>query len=401
MASTDNDQDSLLSEITLVAGRVRHPDLWIGAFVAPAWYGDAEIDDSADEKDVEAALPADERERARRRRGTLLVAANRIIDDCISDLTHLGFDDTGLPDADDAEDSVVYRFFPPRHRDAYDEDFFRQVLVTAVKVAHDLADPHGRPAACTAEEVIRDTVLDLARDLCLEADLGAMPPGVDDLLLEDTDFEVLFRSDMDGIEDDPGLQAGMNLTVGGVQDWFVPFRPGLHPHPYVEAVSTAPLVHDLRRRLPCTEFQDVAGPSYTGFDLPDPVVRTEPESEIVALARESADRDDPALWVPDDHDHEKSFAALQAAAARADAGSGWLTWEPYEGADTVRTDPVIMLVPHRHFPVGPDEPWVDTAIAPHGRLLAVPLRVIVSYRPDSDVRRQWTRSLDTLPQPQI
>jgi hypothetical protein len=36
-------------------------------------------------------------------------------------------------------------WFPGRHRDAYDEDFFRKVMVTAVQVAADLGDPAGRP----------------------------------------------------------------------------------------------------------------------------------------------------------------------------------------------------------------------------------------------------------------
>lgn len=42
-----------------------------------------------------------------------------------------------------------------RHRGAYDEDFFHKTLVTAVKIANDLADPDVGRAACTAWEIIR------------------------------------------------------------------------------------------------------------------------------------------------------------------------------------------------------------------------------------------------------
>lgn len=93
----------------------------------------------------------------------------------------------------------------------------------------------------------------------------------------------------------------------------------------------------------------------------------------------AADGDD-GLWVADDGDRERSFGALAAAAA-ADTGSGWLRWEPHDSAGTVRAEPVITLSAHRHFPAGQDEPWVHAAIG-RGRMLAIPLRFVVSYRPD-------------------
>jgi hypothetical protein len=116
-------------------------------------------------------------------------------------------------------------------------------------------------------------------------------------------------------------------------------------------------------------------------------------SEVVALARQAADTEDPGLWVADDVDRERSFAALLTLASAVEAGSGWLEWEPYEGADTVRTDPVVMLNPHRHFPVGDDEPWLSAAVG-GSRILAVPLRCVVSYRPDPDVRRRWNKAFE-------
>ena len=55
---------------------------------------------------------------------------------------------------------------PGRHRGAYDEDFFRKVMVTAVQVAADLADPRGGPASCTAGEIVRHAVGVIAGELC-------------------------------------------------------------------------------------------------------------------------------------------------------------------------------------------------------------------------------------------
>lgn len=72
-----------------------------------------------------------------------------------------------------------------------------------------------------------------------------------------------------------------------------------------------------------------------------------------------------------------------------------MTWEPYQHADIVRTDPVVSLTPHRHFPVGDDQPWVWAAVG-GGRLLAVPLDVVVSYLPDSEVRQRWNDAFSFL-----
>jgi hypothetical protein len=46
------------------------------------------------------------------------------------------------------------------------EDFFRKVMVTAVQVAADLADPRGGPASCTAGEIVRHAVGVIAGELC-------------------------------------------------------------------------------------------------------------------------------------------------------------------------------------------------------------------------------------------
>ncbi len=129
------------------------------------------------------------------------------------------------------------------------------------------------------------------------------------------------------------------------------------------------------------------------MDAAAPVASFAAGSEIVALARQAAVPGN-GQWVADEADPERSLAAL-VTAATADEGSGWLQWEPHDGADAVRTEPVIALTAHRHFPVRDDEPWVHAAIG-GGRFLAIPLRFVVSYRPDPQVRRRWEQMFNDL-----
>jgi hypothetical protein len=82
-------------------------------------------------------------------------------------------------------------------------------------------------------------------------------------------------------------------------------------------------------------------------------------------------------------------ACQQAAKASL---SGWLTWEPHEGADMTRTDSVVMFVPHRNFPAGKDQPWAEVATT--GVVMCVP--AVVWYRPDPDVRRSWEAAFSGL-----
>lgn len=361
------------------AGKARHPDLALWRFVA-----DMDVlpdDDEISEDDV----PAGEREVAGLRRAALLVAAVDVVDRCIDDLQLIGFGDDGRPEGDEAEDSFVYEWFPGRHRDAYDDDFFRKVMVTAVQVAADLADPEGGPASCTAEEIVRHAVGVIAGELCDAAGLGRPWLDPDEYLLEDADFEFLYGEDMDGLEDDPATQAALSIDVPPLRDWFSPFNDSRVVHPYLETLSSAPTVHDLYSRLgPDDDPSAVLAPDVV--DAAAPVASLAAGSEIVALARQAAVASE-GQWVADDADPEGSFAGLVSAAA-AEQGSGWLEWEPHEGADSIRVEPVVVLTAHRHFPVGDDEPWVDAAVG-GGRFLAIPLRFVVSYRPDPQVRERW------------
>jgi hypothetical protein len=345
----------------------------------------ADADDLPDLEEIDDDdVPVDQRGPAKLRRAALLVAAIDVVDRCIEELRFIEFDEDAMPDEDDAEDSFVYEWFPRRHRRYYNEDFFRKVLVTTVQVAADLANPAGGPASCTAEEIVRHAIGEIAMSLCDDASLG--PPWMhpDETLLEDTDFQLLYDDDMDGLEDDPGAQAARGVEIPPVQDWFSPFNNSRIVHPYAETQSSAPVLHNLYLRLGPEDPSLVLIPEVV--DSPAPVSAFTAGSEAVALARRSAD---PAekRWIAHDSEPESSYAALVSAAA-SDGGSGWIDWEPFDGAGSIRTEPVIRLTPHRHFPVGQDEPWLEVALT-SGLYVAIPIKFTVSYQPDPAVRKEW------------
>lgn len=129
------------SRLLAARGKVRHPDLGLWRFVA-----DAEVlSDPEGDEWTDGSVPEDERESAELRKASLLVAATDIVDWCIDDIQMIEFADDEWPEDDSVEESFVYAWFPRRHRRAYDEDFFRKVLIIAVQVAAVLADPQGAP----------------------------------------------------------------------------------------------------------------------------------------------------------------------------------------------------------------------------------------------------------------
>lgn len=372
-------------ELATASRRVRHPELPLHVFV-----GDLPSDDDLlDEDGSEWIVPEHDRQPAHARRGALIVAAEEIIDTCIDDLQYLDFEPDGSQDARQADESFVYRRFPPRHRSAYDEQFFRKVLVCAIKVAHDLANPNGARAACTAEEIVRDAVVEHALALCEHAGLGPPELHPTEFLLEDADYEFLYDADKDGIEDDHTLQVGLGIVVPGVEDWFAPFNDDRVVHPYAETTPTQRYsMHDLRRRLDDNDLDPSVLASTDVIDSAEPLSGLTPISQLVAQARRTGNRHDPDLWVADESDPEGSFAELVRMTTLSDYGSGWISWEAHEDAETVRTDRVITFSPHRHFLIGHDEPWAEAAIG-IGRIIAIPLSAVVSYKPDPDVYHRW------------
>jgi len=351
----------LRQELERVADRARHPSLELGRFTTDAHF---------DGTDDELTVPKREQRAARLRRAALILAANAIFEECLEDYCEL--DDLDGDDAfplRGADDTFVYRFFPPRFRRAYDRRFFADVVATVAKVGYDLASPDGGLPACIAEEITLNGIFEYARQIMDAAQLGQPWMDLSEMLLEDVDFEMLFADDLDGIEHDPALQRGLGVWVPDVRDWFAPFNA-------VRVGDDIERVHD-----PVV------------VDGPEPVGGLDAISGIVALAREHARGiGEPDDWIADPADPEGSMAACEQAAKVS--SSGWLTWEPHEGADMTRTDAVVMFRPHRHFPAGKDQPWAEVATT--GVVMFVPLAAVVSYRPDPAVRRSWEQAFSGL-----
>lgn len=372
----------------------RHPSLRLSYFVVePLEEGDT-LDDADELNDLAPSVSDQVRGNAHIRRGALIEAAMETIEQCLSDLEDLQFDEDGMPEPARAEESVVYCALPTRHRSSYTRRFFRDVLVVAVKVGYDLADPNGGPASCTAEEILRSYIGEQAMALCELAGVEAV--SVDDVLLEDTDFEALFVDAHDGLESDPAHQAAIGLEVSPVSEWFTPFNEGRVVHPFVRTEPSPGLeMFDLRRRLAGLDHAEV---DWSGADAPTPMSGFTSASTVVTLARAAAaDGEESGGWVAAGRNAEDSFGDLVRVLTLSPSGSGWLTWEPHEGADVVRTAGVITATAHRHFPVGADEPYLDVSFG--SWMIAVPLRAVVSYEPDPEPRRCWEEAMAVPPRP--
>lgn len=332
--------DVLRAVLAQAGENIRHPALNLSCFTR--YSGDE--DPALDGDDIVPEVPPEEIYGARLRRAALAVAAVSIVERCLDDLAGLQFDDNGMPDPEEAEDSFIYEYFPPRHRQAYNEAFFRKVLVTAVKVSQDLADPHGGPAACTVEEILRSSIGREAVILCEEAGLGIPCVHPDEILLEDLDFECYYDEDMDGLESDPAYQVAIQVDLPDVADWFVPFNDGRIVHPYARTEPSGEHeLHDLRRRFHKLPAEAQESLKDAGIDAPEPLAGFEASSDVVVLARTAAVSAGAPEWVADPHNAEESFADLIRLSTLSEGGSGWLTWEPFENADRVRTDGVSSL----------------------------------------------------------
>ena len=223
-----------------LADRVRNPML--------AYLGTPEDrGDWGDDSPTEVDLLAE-----RRLLGAVMLASIHIIDECIDDIQAIGSAEAE-PDGDlDPEiyaDTFVWDNFPPRFRASYDSEFFAKVLVSAVKVSHDLANPNSERPACIAEEIIVNAICKYAYALMDDAGVEC-EVSLEDLILDDDDFELLFSEDMDGVEDDPAMQRSLGMWLPPVEAGsphstptasFIPMpRPARHPHACTTSTTYSP-----------------------------------------------------------------------------------------------------------------------------------------------------------------
>jgi hypothetical protein len=163
-------------------------------------------------------------------RGSLWVASIILVD-------HL-FDDLKLFEEDGVDSCWVLSDFPRRFRHHFTVNFIRRLIVAAGHLTTQFARGWRGPA-CVAEELLFGAILDQVETY--EDDGFDLPPDwrgvLESFLLGDTDYKVLFRMELDGIED--GAFPALGMAPMDFECWFVPFT-GFALPPYIADTETDP-----------------------------------------------------------------------------------------------------------------------------------------------------------------
>jgi hypothetical protein len=107
--------------------------------------------------------------------------------------------------------------------------------------------------------------------------------------------ELLFSEDMDGVEDDPAMHRSLGMWLPPVEGWFTPFNTDRVVHPYAKTNTTTPRVHDLFHLLDSDELLAMSRKTDV-VDNPTPITGLHPVSEVVGLARQTANADPKPGW---------------------------------------------------------------------------------------------------------
>lgn len=162
----------------------------------------------------------------------LYQAQRELIDLILDDLTDLA-------DGATFADLGIASYLPRRFLLRYDAAFLRKFLVCLVSVGLKLRLPAYHPLGCTAEEVAVFVIKRHATDLLAERGVTADFGEWDDIALEDTDHELLYAPEYDGIEDSAEGQ-WLGVAQLGYDEWFLPFNPPRAMHPYADGGAHAP-----------------------------------------------------------------------------------------------------------------------------------------------------------------
>jgi len=377
--------DDLLVTFDRLADQVRHPALTLDLFTTQHLDDCDEPDnDEADDDAVSQVLDPAVLEVARRRRGALMFAATLVFDHILDDLvvSEADREPLGLP-------RFVDEHLPSRLRHRYDSSFLRKLLAMAAKVGQDLAADEFSYPACTAEELVLWAIV---REWEVLLDLTGLGPAwstLSEYLFEDLDFEYLFDTDMDGVEDDPLAHKTSNIEVRPLADWFAPFNPGSRVHPYAVDlhVRAQPVLFDLTR-------SDDDGHHLTRpvalDEMPAIVDGLDPVSHLVAASRRDArTHQKQGQWVPDENNPAASFADI----ATRPATSGILIQQTGPDGDITHL-PVLSFTPQPAHPSN-GACWVEVMYF-SGRS-ELPLAAVVSFTPDPTVRQRWNSALAPTP----
>ena len=136
--------------------------------------------------------------------------------------------------SDDRQESLIGDGLPRKYRHRYNELFIQRFLASVMTVGYKLAQPQSSTPllSCTAEELACGMIINLAEihleENGVKADFGLFEEDI----YQDSDFKLLYRADVDGIEDSPEF-AYLGIGHLRLEEWFLPFdNAATAAHPY-------------------------------------------------------------------------------------------------------------------------------------------------------------------------
>ena len=136
--------------------------------------------------------------------------------------------------SDQKGESLIEEGLPPKHRLRYTQLFLARFLASLLTVGYKLAqaEPPAPLLSCTAEELGCAMIVSLAEVHLGENGIKADFEMFEEEVYQDSDFQLLYRPEVDGIEDSPEFS---RLGIGNLRfdEWFEPFLNAATPvHPY-------------------------------------------------------------------------------------------------------------------------------------------------------------------------
>ncbi|MEZ0362324.1 hypothetical protein ACAG26_01275 [Mycobacterium sp. pUA109] len=185
---------------------------------------------SADEFDEFFGVKTDdERHQVRQLRAALFTAAVILIDELFMDHERL----TGSKRVADTEPMFVLDEFPQVFHRKMDGQIAQKLIVAAVDLTTQLTAGWDGPR-CVAEELLFHCLLNRVERVAdsKQVDLpGNWRPEVEQYLLQDLDYQLLYLPQFDGIESNP--PEGMGMANMDISHWFDSFHRWPLP-PYIE-----------------------------------------------------------------------------------------------------------------------------------------------------------------------
>lgn len=186
-----------------------------------------------------ALVPAEVRDvslrRARLLAGLLWHSSVVMIDQLYADLDTVSEMDEVT--AADIDGTWVLSSLPTRFAAGYGVVFVRSFLVVAADLTGTLVRGW-EPPGCVAAELALRCLLDQAELTAdtYELDLAdGWRERLEELLLEDTDSDMLYSRRMDGFENDGEMSTELGIAPMRLEQWFEPFDTGYSVPPYARA----------------------------------------------------------------------------------------------------------------------------------------------------------------------